>query len=313
MFWLFCVGAALIGLLAPQLVSPLVPIIRYLLGAILFFTGLKLDFQGAVRECVRWPTVGTLVFARLVAAPGVLYGLARLVLPEPLAVGVLIVAAMPAGRACNALTDVMGGNAALALASTLATTAVCPAVTPWVIELFSGHTPEAEMTFLVQQAAFLFLILLVPLSVAFLLQHLFPEPVRRRRKEWATLAMMSLFLLIAGALASASDDFRMQLTTEPRQTIELLVFMVFFSFFLHVAGYWLIPRHSLRNRVALSVNLAYVNNGLAIVFAAEFFRCRPELGVAALLPAILLEVPMALALVPLRRFVARAIRPSTAA
>ena len=54
--------------------------------------------------------------------------------------------------------------------------------------------------------------------------------------------------------------------------------------------------------MALSVNMAYVNNGLAIVFAVEFFKDNPAFGVAAVLPAIFLEIPMALMLVPCKRF-----------
>ena len=307
-FWAFCVAAALVGLFLPGVATPLTKVIKYLLGAILFFTGLKLDFGAALRELTRLRMVGYLAVIRLVVLPAVMYGLARLVFPEPLAVGVLIVAAMPSGAACSALTDIIHGNAALALVGTLVTSMLCPVVTPWIIEFCSGQSASGGLSFLLKQAGFLAIILFVPLSAALLLRKLYPAPIDKRRDLWSALAMVSLFLLICGALASVSGDFKDMVKATPGQAAGLCLFMCFFSAFLHTIGYLMAPWRPLADRAALSVNIAYVNNGLAIVFASQFFREIPALGAAALLPAILLEIPMDLAIVPLKAFIARRLR-----
>ena len=89
--------------------------------------------------------------------------------------------------------------------------------------------------------------------------------------------------------------------------------MCFFSASLHVVGYFLAPWRPVADRAALSVNAAYVNNALAIVFATEFFKPIPHLGASAVLPAILLEIPMVLMLLPLTAWVAHRRQPRPAA
>jgi BASS family bile acid:Na+ symporter len=245
----------------------------------------------------------------MVVLPLAVYGAARLALPPALAVGVLIVAAMPAGTACSSLTDVVGGNAALALLGTLLTSLVCPLAAPWVIRLGCGQAGGEGMLFLLRQSAFLAAILFVPLGLAFAVRRGFPAFVKRRREVFGALSIVALGLLIFGAMASVSADFWELVGTRPRLALGLFAFMCGFSATLHLAGYFLAPWRPLPDRAALSVNAAYVNNGLAIVFAAEFFRAIPELGASAVLPAILLEAPMALALVPLRAWVNRGVAP----
>ena len=301
-FWAFCVAAALAGLLFPGPLRFLAEHIRYLLGSILFFTGLRLNFRAAWNE-VRRP--GLSLYAavfRLVVFPLLAYQAARLFLPPPLAVGVLIVTAMPAGTACSSLADVVRGNASLALVGTLVTSLASPFVTPWVVEFGSGISGSADPAFLLRQTRFLAVILFVPLGAAFALRRGFPKLIEPRRDWWAALSLISLFTLIAGALASVSHDFHDLLREQPRLAAGLFVFMAMVSGLFHLAGYWIAPWRPRADRMALSVNMAYVNNGLAIVFAVEFFKDNPAFGVAAVLPAIFLEIPMALMLVPCKRF-----------
>ena len=304
-FWAFCVASALIGLMMPDLVMPLADGMKLMLGSILFFTGLKLDYSAAWQE-IKWP--GVVVYGavvRLVALPLVMYVLAGLVLPAPLAVGVLIVAAMPSGTACSSLTDVVRGNAALALVGTVVTSLACPFVVPWIIELASGQVAGGGLPFLLKQAWFLAIVLFVPLGVALLLRRIFPGQVKRRANTWSVMAMVSLFLLICVALASASDSFKALVNERPSQAVGLFVFMSVMSAGFHVTGYVMAPWRSDPDRAALSVNMAYVNNSLAIVFAMEFFQPLEALGDAAVLPAIFLEIPMALMLIPLKAWIAR--------
>jgi bile acid:Na+ symporter, BASS family len=304
-FWAFCVAAALIGLLIPQVILPLAGGMTFLLGSILFFTGLKLDYAAAWREIKRPGVVIYGGIVRLVVLPLAIYAAARLVLPGPLAVGVLIVAAMPSGTACSSLTDVVRGNAALALVGTVVTSLACPFVAPWIIGLASGHVASGGLPFLLKQASFLAVVLFVPLGIALLLRRAFPRGVLRHANTWSVMAMVSLFLLICVALASASDSFKALVDERPGQAVGLFIFMSIMSAAFHVVGYCMAPWRSTPDRAALSVNMAYVNNSLAIVFAMEFFQPLEALGAAAVLPAIFLEIPMALMLIPLKAWVAR--------
>jgi BASS family bile acid:Na+ symporter len=303
------VGAVLLGLFVPRVGMPLARVFRWLLGSILFFTALRLDFKAAVRELRRPWLVLYVALVIMAVMPFCVYGLARLALPQALAVGVLITAAMPAGTACSSLTDVIRGNAALALVGTLVTSLLCPFVTPWIIRVGTGQAAGEGVLFLLKQSGFLAVILFIPLGLAFAVRRQFPEFVRSRREVFGVLSIVALGLLILGAMASVSSDFKTLVTASPGLALRLFGFMCGFSVLLHVAGYFLAPWRPIADRAALSVNAAYVNNGLAIVFAVEFFRQIPELGANAVLPAILVEVPMVLVLVPLKAWVARRASP----
>ncbi len=312
-FWAFCILAVLVGLFFPQVGMPIGRLFKFLLGSILFFTGLRLDFRAAGRELKRPWMVLYASAMMLVVLPLGLYGLARLLLPAPLAFGVLIVAAMPAGTACSSLTDIVKGNAALALVGTLVTSLACPLVTPWVIQLASGLAIGGGLVFLAKQALFLAAILFLPLGAALVVRRLLPEFTNRHRDAFIGFAMVALFLLILGAMASVSGDFKALLRQSPVQAAGLFFFMGFFSAILHLVGYYLAPWRSLSDRAALSVNTAYVNNGLAIVFGTEFFKPIAQLGAGAVLPAILLEIPMTLMILALKGWVAHRQRSVTVA
>lgn len=304
-FWAICVLAALLGLFLPQLGMPLAKSFKFLLGTILFFSGLRLDFRAAWREVKRPWLVFYASLVILVIVPVAMYTLALQLLPVTLAFGVLIVASMPAGTACSALTDIVKGNAALALVVTLMTSLLCPIVTPWIISVSSGTAASGGLSFLAEQAIFLAIILFVPLGLALFVRRMLPTFTQRHRETFSALSMISLFLLILGAMASVSSDFMTLVEQQPALAVGLFMFVAFLSASRHVIGYFLAPWRALGDRAALSVNLAYVNNGLAIVFASEFYKPIPELGAHAVLPAIFLEIPMALMLVPLKSWVAR--------
>lgn len=307
-FWAICIGAMLLGLFVPQACMPIARIIKWLLGTILFFTGLKLDFRAAVREIRRPWLILYATAMMMILLPLGMYLLARAVLPRPFAIGVLILAAMPAATACSSLTDIVKGNPALALVATLVTSLLCPLLTPWVVSLGSGLTAGNGAAFLLRQSSFLAMILFGPLGLAFVVRRLFPAFVRQRRELFGGLSIAALAMLIAGAMASVSADFTGLLRDTPGEAGRLFGFMCVFSVVLHVTGWFLAPWRPPADRAALSVGAAYVNNGLAIVFAVEFFKPLPGLGVAAVLPAILLEAPMTLALLPLKAWLARIAR-----
>ncbi|MFH1021984.1 MAG: bile acid:sodium symporter [Planctomycetota bacterium] len=302
-FWAVCILAVLTGLFIPW-AAPFgnTWAIRFFLGGILFFTGLKTDFRAAWRELSRPWLVIYVTAMVMVALPLALWGAARAVLPQ-FALGILIVAAMPAGMAGSSLTDIAGGNAALALVNTLATSLACPLITPWVIRFATGGAGEAGSGYLLGQSLFLAAILFIPTAAAFFVRRTFPGWVERRRGALTGLSILSLSFLIIGAMASVSADFRALAREKPAAAAGLFGFMFLFSAFFHLAGYWLAPWRPLADRAAISVSTAYVNNGMAVVFATTFFK--ETFGAAAVVPGIFLEIPMVLAILPLRAWVAR--------
>jgi predicted Na+-dependent transporter len=132
-------------------------------------------------------------------------------------------------------------------------------------------------------------------------RRLFPAAVERHRQGLTGLSILSLTLLIMAIMASVSGRFKALIGQHPWSAVGLLLFMGLFSASMHLAGYFLAPWRPVGDRAAVSINSAYVNNGLAMVFATTFFKGNDF----AVLPAIFLEIPMVLAILPLRAWVAR--------
>ncbi len=304
-FVAFSLGAMMLGLFVPQSGYFMKDLAVVWLAGILFFTGLKLDFRTAFSHLRRpWLVLYAAVVLMIVFPFGV-YGLARLVLPERMAYGVVIVAAMPAGLATSSLTDISRGRAELALIVTLVTSLLCPLATPWVIRTCTGISAGDGWAFMWKQARFLALILFTPMAAAFLVKRSIPRTVARFREAYTGLAMVSLSLLILAAMSGSSEKFMAMIRSHPWTAAGLFAFMFGFSALMHAAGYLMAPWRPAADRAALSVCAAYVNNGLAIVFATKFFVPIEGVGAAALLPAVLIEVPMILAIRVLKAWMER--------
>ncbi|MHC4915998.1 MAG: bile acid:sodium symporter family protein [Planctomycetota bacterium] len=304
-FVAFSLGAMVLGLLVPQSGYFMKDLAVVWLAGILFFTGLKLDFRTAISHLRRPWLVAYAAVVLMIAFPFGVYGLARLFLPTELAYGVVIVAAMPAGLAASSLTDISRGRAELALIVTLITSLACPLATPWVIRTCTGISPGEGWAFMWKQARFLALILFTPMAAAYVVKRLFPKPVAKFREAYTGLAMLSLSLLILAAMSGSSEKFMEMIRSRPAAAAGLFAFMFGFSALMHTAGYLMAPWRPAPDRAALSVCSAYVNNGLAIVFATKFFVPIEGIGAAALLPAVLIEVPMILAIRALKSWMER--------
>ncbi|MDD4891441.1 MAG: bile acid:sodium symporter [Phycisphaerae bacterium] len=301
-FWALAVAATLVGLFWPAVGMPFRKVALFLMG-ILFFSGLKLDFAAALREFRRPAFLLYVAAMCLVVLPLGIWLLARLVLPQPFALGVLILAVMPAGVVCSSLADIARGNAALALIITLVTTALCPLIAPPIISLATGELLAGGTGRLLAQSAYLAAILFVPLAAAYLVRRFRPALVARHRDAFTGASIVFLTLVILGSMSVASNDCMQWVRSSPLEAVRLTAFLFGFSAVLHVAGYFIAPWRRPEDRAALSITAAYVNNGLGIVFSQAFFF--PRFGAAAMLPSVLLEIPMTLAILPVRWYLAR--------
>jgi BASS family bile acid:Na+ symporter len=304
-FWVVCLAAIGLGLFLPWTGRVVAGQLRLVLGSILFFTALKLDWLAAWHEVRRPGLILYAAFLMMLVLPLAVYALVRQTLPPVLALGVLVVAAMPAGSACSSLSDIVGGNPALALVGTLTTCLVCPLTVPFVLGVACQQPLAGSVAQMSRQAGFLMLTIFVPLALGAVVRQVFPAFVQRHREAFTGCSILALGVLVLGAMSLMSADFLAMSRQQPAMVLRLFICMCLFSLTMHVAGYWLAPWRPLPDRAALSINTAYVNNGLAIVFATAFLKPLPEYGALVVLPAILVELPMDMAIVPLRKWISR--------
>ena len=279
------------GLFLPVVGRPLVPYLSYLLMAILYLTCLKLDLGRVWRHLGRPIRLAWAVLLVLVVAPFIEWGLASIFVPG-FALGVLLLASMPSGMATASLIDVSGGDTELGLVMTTVTSLLCPLTVPLIMSLASPEAVAAHEV--LKQVGTLAVYILVPGTAALLTRWLWPRWVERNIPNFTGSAIIALGLLILAAMSACSTEA----LERPVSSLGLLAFLsIFFTALLHVIGFLAMPRAELRERKALSVSTGYVNNALAIVFARQFY----EGDSGALLPAVILELPMVLAIVAVRR------------
>ena len=312
-FWVFILGAKILGLAFPpvlrlvapdDLAAPVVEVLGrlmlpFLIG-ILYFTCLKIDLSevlGQVRRPMRHAYLAAML---LVVAPVAAYAaVGRWV--EGWQLGILLFLAMPVGMASATLVGLCGGSAELALVATTVTSLLCPITVPLVVYFITGRQLEialwdwSQPLSVVRMFAMLATVIVVPFGAAYLTRKLARGFVARHRDAFPAMAILSLSLLAFCIMASNSDFVLANLG----QVGMLLAVVSGLTFILYLGGYWLLPRASVEERVAASVCTAYVNNGLAIVFAYQFFSAQ------AALPAVLVSFPMVFSIVPVRHIARR--------
>lgn len=129
----------------PQLADSVRPLPRgWLVAGVMFLTALPMAFRQLTTAARQVRSVGLALLLSVVAAPLLAWSVGKL-LPEALAVGLLVAATVPCTLASAAVwTRRGGGNDAIALLVTLVTNLACFAVMPWWLWFFLRQSVELD-------------------------------------------------------------------------------------------------------------------------------------------------------------------------
>jgi len=279
-------GAAL---LVPGLFTWIAPYISPALGLIMFGMGLSLTFEDFAALVPKWRLACLGVILQFTIMPGVAVLICWLLaLPPDTAVGVILVGACPGGTASNVITYLAGGNLALSVTLTLATTLVAPLATPALVAWLCGAQVHVAFGAMVGSV---FWIVAFPVLDGLILRRLL-----RRRLE-PVLAVFPAFSMVVVALVVACV---MGLN---RDTVLAFPGLVILAVILHnLAGFGLGyagARCFTRERgdvLALAIEVGMQNSGLGVALAKTYFSA------AAALPAALFSLEQNLAGVLLARW-----------
>jgi BASS family bile acid:Na+ symporter len=297
-FWIPAYTALGLGLLLPLGSGALRPLVPIFLGLILFFTALKVDASELVAAARgRWRRNATLVSIKLLAMPVAAYLLTALVAPS-WALGVALVAAMPAGLSSVAFADLYGGRLGLALLMVVATSVLAPFTAPLLLHLATQLRGAGDVALdwgvLGEQIGYVAVLLLVPFVMARLFARAAPTVVARRQSLWGPLAIASLCVMIFAAAQSSRPTWLGRPVTELLEGLAVVsgVCVLFVAVALGVARKLTHP-----DAVAFACNVTFVNHGLAVAFAVQFFPTDAYM----LLPPILIQVPVVVAVASIGR------------
>lgn len=308
----FLSNTYLLVMVTALLIGVFVPAAQHLSGwntlflqVIFFLSAIKLDHKQVTANIKDWKLILLATGTKMAVLPLVVWSL-TLFLPTELSLSLFLLAAVPVGMTTPLLIELMGGRPALAIILTIATSLLAPFSIPWLTKVLYGESISIDA---LEMFFRLVIVIFVPLGLAVIFRRLFPKINHTMSVGTKPVSQLLLGLLIAGAVASQSDQL-LSGGTELWKMIAVVVGLTLFFGLSHLIGYMVGWWESSERRNIVSISLTYMNFSLAIYLADQFFP-RPEV----LLPLVLAIIPWA-TLLPLwesivNRYLAESQKSST--
>ncbi|BFM15138.1 hypothetical protein R50073_13210 [Maricurvus nonylphenolicus] len=223
------------------------------------------DFLDVIKEPI---AVGTGIAIQILIVPLLAYlFILVLQLPAGIAVGVVILAAIPGGTSSNIFTFLARGNTALSIAVTGLTTLACLITTPIILELLAEQYLPAGFQMptekIVQE---IFWTLIIPLSLGMLLLNYYPH-IAPTISKWSV--RVSLFVILLIVIGSSLTG---RLDTDVFGPKNMLLFSMLIIVFAFIA--WLACRAiglSRPSATAIEFEVAIRNVNLGILITVSLF------------------------------------------
>ena len=286
-FWVFLISGMIIGVWQPVPfdVPKFVP--KFLLVLMMFFLFLKIDALEILDRIKNYKLMIFIAFIYMFLVP-LLFFIPIHYLDHKLALGILLLTAMPAGISSPALTDILKGNISFAMSITIVTQLAAPVTIPLLFWLIGSGGLEINKLLIFRD---IIIIVFLPLVLSQVTKKYVPAFVKRGLHLLTSANIFLLFIFVYITISSQSSTILQNPLSLVWKTATLyLVFII-----LHAIGYIVSYKGNKENKVATSVTSAYMNNGLAIVLASAYFG--PDIVVLM----VLSEIPWITLLAPFKR------------
>lgn len=299
-FWILAFLAIAAGFLLPGDYQGWAWSIPWQLGGILFCSCLKVRFAelGPHLRDVGLPgRVAWLSALKLLIFPFVIWALTRPLMPD-WAPGLALVMMMPAGLTSLAFTDLHQGNRIAALVILVANSLLSPLTVPLLLMVMAPVAIDGAWGVMAERAVYILFLLAVPFCVAQIVRRCAVDFIDRHPTWWTRGAMVFSILLSFTATAAMRRQW------EHWSGLELLTPLVLTGFATALTGMgcWLASRRLAQgDAIAFTCGALFVNNGLAVAFAARFFPGDPRMVLPSVLNGVWMWAGMALLGIILRR------------
>jgi BASS family bile acid:Na+ symporter len=269
-FWLCLLVAVALGLTLPAFGMHLTFLLLPAWMLVMFLTCLKVDVADVIRHMRQPVFIAYVVGFDMVLVPVATYLVARALVDQELAMGLFLLAAMPAGVASAFFTDLARGNVSLALVISLVTTLLGPFTVAGLLPLLTGTSVHLDLAHLFVT---LLLFSFVPFLASQLVRRTATAAVSRTQSAYSSIRVLAMSLVVYTVIATAATE----IVSDPLALMPQLLLLYALFVGLHIAGYMMAPWRNGEDRIALSATKSYMNNGLAIVLAYAFFTPRVAL------------------------------------
>lgn len=276
-FWIFMISGIVMGLIYPTGGKELIPFLELLLMIMLFLVFLKIDLIEVLHNIKNFKLMLYLVLISLVIIPAIVYFIAQFI-DENLAIGLLLLTAMPAGTASPALTDLLKGNSAMAMSLAILTSLIAPFTVPALFTVLNFQNVEIDALGMFKTLA---LLVFVPMICSQVMKIWGRKLIKRSQFSFSAVNVILIFFIVYAAIGFQADVI---LKNFNQLLIQLFWLYVFFIG-LHIVGYFMAFKMKKEVKIAVAISNAYMNNSIAIILATAFFHP------SVLILAILSELP----------------------
>lgn len=286
-FGIILISGMILGVLEPVTfeVPKFVP--KFLLMLMMFSLFLKIDALEIIEKIKNYRLMISIALVYMVLVPLLFYFPIHFI-DYNLAIGILLLSAMPAGISSPALTDILKGNISLAMSITIVTQLAAPFTIPVLFWIIGSRGIEINKLLIFKD---IMIIVFVPLFLSQVIKKYFSDIINRNLHLFTSSNIIILFIFVYITISSQSEI----ILQNPLSLVWKLIILYIVFFILHVIGYLFSYKANKETKIATSVASAYMNNGLAIVLAAAYFD--PEIVVLM----VLSEIPWVSLLQPFKR------------
>lgn len=228
------------------------------------------DFAGIARA----PQGILLIIAlQVLVTPLLAIGLARVFsLPREIAVGMLLVAALPGGLFSNVMVFLGRGNVALSVSATAICTLGCLVTTTFVLKTFGSTQLPADFSMPAGRIlSEIMLCLLFPLTLGMVFLRLWPHRARQTAKLCIRGSVVLLGLIIIGSATSGRLDVGQFGWWSP---IAIVLFQVLAIWACYLFG--AVVRLPISDSFAVAIEVAVRNAHLGVLLKASLFPASDE-------------------------------------
>jgi BASS family bile acid:Na+ symporter len=286
-FWIFLLAGIVMGLWKPvrSAIPPYLP--EILLGMMLFLVFLKIDALEVLEKIRDFRLMIFISLIYMIIIPLAFYLFTR-IFDSRLAIGILLLTAMPAGVSSPALVDILKGNITLAMSIAIVTQMIAPFTVPFLFWLIGSKNLDLNILLIFKDIA---LLVFLPMILAQSVKKFFPETIRKGQHLLTPVNVFVLFSFVYIALSSQRDA----IISNPASLVWKTVILYLVFIILHFIGYFMKKKEKKEDKIAFAITSAYMNNGMAIVLASTYF------GPDILILMVLSELPWNTLLAPFKK------------
>ncbi len=262
--------AGIVGYLHPPMLTIFEPIKDWLFAFTMLGIGIVLKSEDflPILKAPHWVVMGTL--AQFVIMPLLGFLIAKgLQLPPDLAIGVIMVGAVPGAMASNVISYIAEADVAYSVALTTTSTLLSPVLTP--LSTYILGSVYVSVPFLPMLLSIIKMVIL-PLLIGFTLRYLLKERVEAIVDIFPALSALCIAFICGLVVALNADSLKQ---------VSLIIFVAVFlhNLFGLILGYaaGILFRFDVKRRRTLAFEVGMQNAGLGAVLSLKHFSAQSAL------------------------------------